>query len=85
MERRMWARVAEATRPLHADTLDGGRALAAVLQAVEEGRGAGLDSAEMRRVRGLALDALQGGSHAQLSAVARIHGAALVERARLGS
>ncbi|HEU4559167.1 MAG TPA: hypothetical protein VFS20_15000 [Longimicrobium sp.] len=83
MERtHLWTRVAQATRPLQVgndrrDTLD------EVVRTVDAARQAGLDSAEMSHVRGLALSAISSGERKDMvNAIARIYGTALVERAK---
>jgi hypothetical protein len=83
-ESNLWTRVAEATRPLQPPESDRRAVLDRVLSAVEEARAAGLASAEMSHVRGLALTALSNGERgAILSAMARIYSTSLVERAKL--
>jgi hypothetical protein len=83
-ESNLWTRVAEATRPLQPPENDRRVVLDRVVRAVEEARAAGLASAEMSHVRGLALAALSSGERgAILSAMARIYGTSLVERAKL--
>ena len=58
---RLWTRVAEATRPLQPPETDRRLVLDRVVAAVEDARAAGLASAEMSHVRGLALTALSSG------------------------
>jgi len=83
-ETRLWTRVAEATRPLQPPETDRRAVLDRVVRAVEDARDAGLASAEMSHVRGLALTALSSGERAAiLSAMARIYSTSLVERAKL--
>lgn len=83
-ETRLWTRVAEATRPLQPPETDRRVVLDRVVRAVEDAREAGLASAEMSHVRGLALTALSNGQReAILSAMARIYSTSLVERAKL--
>jgi hypothetical protein len=80
----MWSMVAEATRPLQPPENDRRDALDRVVRAIDSARDAGMDSAEMSQVRGLALVALAEGERQKLtSAMARIYGTALVERAKL--
>jgi hypothetical protein len=79
----MWSAVAEATRPLQPPDNDKRDALGRVVRAIEDAREAGIDSREMAEVRGLALVALSEGDRRKLvSAMAKIHGTALVERAK---
>jgi hypothetical protein len=81
---RLWTRVAEATRPRQLAPDGRLSALGQVVEAVEAARDAGLESAQMSEVRGLALSALSTGERADtVRALARIYGTALVERAKL--
>lgn len=83
-ETRLWARVAEVTRPLQPVDTDRRTVLDHVVRAVEDARNAGVDSAEASHVRGLALTALSNGERAtMLSAMARIYSTSLIERAKL--
>jgi hypothetical protein len=83
-ETRLWARVAEVTRPLQPPDTDRRVVLDNVVRAVEDARNAGVDSAEASHVRGLALTALSNGQREALrSAVARIYSTSLFERAKL--
>ena len=83
-ETRLWARVAEVTRPLQPPDTDRRVVLNHVVRAVEDARDAGVNSAEASHVRGLALTALSNGERgAILSAMARIYSTSLVERAKL--
>ena len=84
MERtHVWAKVAEATRPLQTAPADRRTTLNEVVLAVDAARNAGLDSVEMSHVRGLALAAISSGErHDMVNAIARIYGTALVERAK---
>jgi hypothetical protein len=83
-ETNLWARVAEATRPLQPPESDRRAVLDRVVRAVEDARAAGLASAEMSHVRGLALTALSNGERgAIISAMARIYSTSLIERAKL--
>lgn len=84
MERnQLWSLVAEATRPLQPPEHDKRDALGRVVRVIERARDAGIDSAEMAEVRGLALVALSDGERKKLvSAMAKIYGTALVERAK---
>jgi len=83
-ETNLWARVAEATRPLQPPENDRRAVLDRVVRAVEDARAAGLASAEMSHVRGLALTALSNGERgAIISAMARIYSTSLIERAKL--
>jgi len=83
-ETRLWARVAEVTRPLQPPDTDRRAVLDHVVRAVEDARTAGVESAEASHVRGLALTALSNGERgAILSAMARIYSTSLVERAKL--
>jgi hypothetical protein len=83
-ETRLWARVAEVTRPLQPPDTDRRVVLDNVVRAVEDARNAGVDSAEASHVRGLALTALSNGQREALrSAVARIYRTSLFERAKL--
>lgn len=80
----LWTLVAEVTRPLQPD-VDRRDVLGRVIRAIEDARDAGFDSAEMAEVRGLALVALSNGERRKLtSAMAKIYGTALVERAKTG-
>jgi len=80
----LWTRVAEATRPLQPPETDRRLVLDRVVRAVEDARAAGLASAEMSHVRGLALSAISSGERAAIiSAMARIYSTSLVERAKL--
>ena len=80
----LWTRVAEATRPLQPPETDRRLVLDRVVQAVEDARAAGLASAEMSHVRGLALSAISSGERAAIiSAMARIYSTSLIERAKL--
>lgn len=84
VDNELWSAVAEATRPLQPPETDKRQALDRVVAAVDRARGAGLDTAEMAEVRGVALVALSDGERKQLvSAMAKIYGTALVERAKL--
>jgi hypothetical protein len=84
-ETRLWTRVAEATRPLQPPESDRRLVLDRVVRAVEDARAAGVASAEMSHVRGLALAALSSGERAAIiSAMARIYSTSLIERAKLG-
>ncbi|HSU14956.1 hypothetical protein [Longimicrobium sp.] len=79
----LWSAVADATRPLQPPDTDKRDALGRVVRAIEDARDAGIDSAEMAQVRGLALVALSDGARPKLvSAMARIYGTAIVERAK---
>jgi hypothetical protein len=79
----LWSAVADATRPLQPPDNDKRDALGRVVRAIEDARHAGIDSAEMGEVRGLALVALSDGDRRTLvSAMAKIYGTALVERAK---
>ena len=83
-ETTLWTRVAEATRPLQPPENDRRAVLDRVVRAVEDARAAGLATAEMSHVRGLALTALSSGERAViLSAMARIYSTSLIERAKL--
>jgi hypothetical protein len=83
-ETALWTRVAEATRPLPPPENARRGVLDRVVAAVEDARAAGLASAEMSHVRGLALTALSSGERAViLSAMARIYSTSLIERAKL--
>ena len=84
MERtHLWTLVAEATRPLQPPDNDKRDALGRVVRAIDHARDAGIDTAEMAEVRGLALVALSDGERKKLvSAMAKIYGTALVERAK---
>ena len=83
-ETALWTRVAEATRPLQPPENDRRAVLDRVVRAVEDARAAGLATAEMSHVRGLALSALSSGERsAIISAMARIYSTSLVERAKL--
>ena len=83
-ETTLWTRVAEATRPLQPPENDRRAVLDRVVRAVEDARAAGLATAEMSHVRGLALSALSSGERsAIISAMARIYSTSLVERAKL--
>jgi hypothetical protein len=84
MERtHVWAKVAEATRPLQIAPADRRVTLDQVVRVVDDARVAGLDSAEMSHVRGLALAAISSGERRDMvNAIARIYGTALVERAK---
>ncbi|MBV9110228.1 MAG: hypothetical protein JO306_12530 [Gemmatimonadetes bacterium] len=80
----MWTAVAEATRPLQPPETDKRQALDRVVAAIDRARGSGLDSAEMAEVRGVALVALSDGQRkVMVSAMAKIYGTALIERAKL--
>jgi hypothetical protein len=80
----LWARVADATRPLQPPETDRRAVLNRVVSAVEDARAAGLASDEMSHVRGLALTALSNGERAAIiSAMARIYSTSLIERAKL--
>jgi hypothetical protein len=84
VETALWTRVAEATRPLQPPETDRRVVLDRVVAAVEDARAAGLATAEMSHVRGLALTALSSGERAViLSAMARIYSTSLIERAKL--
>ena len=84
VETTLWTRVAEATRPLQPPEMDRRQVLDRVVRAVEDARAAGLGSAEMSHVRGLALTALSNGERAAIiSAMARIYSTSLIERAKL--
>lgn len=84
MERtHVWAKVADATRPLQAAPADRRVTLDEVVRVVDAARNAGHDSAEMSHVRGLALAAISSGERRDMvNAIARIYGTALVERAK---
>ena len=83
--KQLWTLVAEVTRPLQPPEIDRRDALGRVVRAIEDARDAGLDSTEMAEVRGLALVALSNGERRKLtSAMAKIYGTALVERAKTG-
>jgi hypothetical protein len=83
---RLWTRVAEATRPRQLPPEGREGVLGAVVEAVEAARDAGLESAEMSQVRGMALAAMSAGTRPEMvSAIARIYGTALLERAKLGT
>ena len=84
MERtHVWVKVAEATRPLQTAPADRRLTLDEVVRVVDDARDAGLDSAEMSHVRGLALAAISSGERRDMvNAIARIYGTALVERAK---
>ena len=85
-ETALWTRVAEATRPLQPPETDRRMVLDRVVRAVEDARAAGLATAEMSHVRGLALTALSSGERgAILSAMARIYSTSLIERAKLSA
>jgi hypothetical protein len=85
-ESTLWTRVAEATRPLQPPETDRRLVLDRVVRAVEDARAAGLASAEMSHVRGLALTALSSGERAAIiSAMARIYSTSLIERAKLSA
>jgi len=80
----LWSAVAEATRPLQPPENDKRQALDRVVTAIDQARDAGLDTAEMAEVRGVALVALSDGQRkVMVSAMAKIYGTALVERAKL--
>jgi hypothetical protein len=80
----VWTRVAEATRPLQPPETDKREMLGRVVTAIDSARGAGLDTAEMSEVRGIALVAMSGDDRKKLvAAMAKIYGTALVERAKL--
>jgi len=85
-ETALWTRVAEATRPLQPPETDRRAVLDRVVRAVEDARAAGLASAEMSHVRGLALTAISSGERAAIiSAMARIYSTSLIERAKLSA
>jgi hypothetical protein len=80
----LWSTVADATRPLQPPENDKRNALDRVVAAIDRARDAGLDTAEMAEVRGVALVALSAGERKVLvSAMAKIYGTALLERAKL--
>ena len=84
VETTLWTRVAEATRPLQPPEMDRRQVLDRVVRAVEDARAAGVATAEMSHVRGLALTALSSGERgAIISAMARIYSTSLIERAKL--
>jgi hypothetical protein len=84
MERsHLWTKVAQATRPLQVSPSDRRVTLDEVVRTVDAAREAGLESAEMSHVRGLALSAISSGERRDMvNAIARIYGTALVERAK---
>lgn len=84
MERtHLWAKLADATRPLNAAPNDRRTTLTEVVRTVDAGRDAGIDSTEISHVRGLALTALSSGERGvMVKAIARIYGTALIERAK---